>query len=163
MFSKIFLTTTFPVGHYSDQPLKPQHVKHVSLSVFSKASPPRSSCQTWLTWTLTVEVSIVCVTALSASVPTCAFMQKYQPLPFGVDDISGLHSLDSFFVEGAASFVEGGCNDDSDIGLGSWAQHDLLVGRAHDHLCKDRHRHAMPLQQMVEVWDRCLVPTTTVT
>jgi hypothetical protein len=39
------------------------------------------------------------VTPLSASTPTCAFMPKYQSLPFFVDDISGSRAPALFFVE----------------------------------------------------------------
>jgi hypothetical protein len=39
------------------------------------------------------------VTPLWASRPTCAFIPKYQSLPFFVDDISGSRALALFFVE----------------------------------------------------------------
>jgi hypothetical protein len=54
---------------------------------------------------LAVVVSRLCTIPLSASTPTCAFMPKYQALPFFVDDISGSRALASFFVEDGASIM----------------------------------------------------------
>ena len=42
-------------------------------------------------------------TPLSTFTPMCAFIPKYQSLPFFVDDISGSRTLALFLVEGGAS------------------------------------------------------------
>jgi hypothetical protein len=58
-----------------------------------------------LSWTFAVVVSRLCTMPLSASTPTCAFMPKYQSLPFFVDDISGSRAPALFFVEDGASMM----------------------------------------------------------
>lgn len=50
-------------------------------------------------------VSRLCVTPLAASTPMCAFMPKYQSLPFLVDHISGSRAPALFLVEGGASMI----------------------------------------------------------
>ena len=54
---------------------------------------------------LAVEVSRLWVTPQSASTPMCAFMPKYQSLPFLVDNISGSRAPALFLVADGASMI----------------------------------------------------------
>ena len=67
------------------------------------SSPCNSSSRTWLSWVLAVVLSRLWTMPLSAFTPTWAFMPKYQPLPFFVDDISRSRALALLFVEDGAS------------------------------------------------------------